>query len=209
MSARRLGAQDARALEAVIAGGGVAVFPTDTVYGVCCDPENEAAVRRLYALKARPHGQAAAVLFFSLDAALDALPDLPPRTREAVRGLLPGPVTIVLANPSGRFPLAGAPQARTLGIRVPRLAEPLRALKELSAPLLQSSANVAGGAEARLLRDVATEIIDGVDLALDGGELAGVASTVLDLTSYEQTGDWSVVREGALARTEVGRILRC
>jgi L-threonylcarbamoyladenylate synthase len=209
VTVRPLSAEDARALEAVVARGGVAVFPTDTVYGVCCDPENEAAVRRLNALKRRPEGQAAAVLFFSLDAALAALPELAPRTREAARELLPGPVTLVLPNAARRYPLASAAHPTTLGVRVPRLAETLRTLQELSAPLLQSSANIAGAAEARRLRDVAPAIIDEVDLALDGGELPGVASTVLDLSSYERTGAWTVLREGALARADIDRALRC
>jgi L-threonylcarbamoyladenylate synthase len=209
VSAPALSVADTRALAEVLAGGGVAVFPTDTVYGVCCDPDNEAAVRRLNALKRRPEGQAAAVMFFSLPAALAALPELGPRTLEAARALLPGPVTLVIENPAQRYPLASGAHAHTLGLRVPRLFEALRSLQELSAPLLQSSANVSGGAEARRLREVDRAILAGADLLLDGGELPGVASTVLDLSSYEVSRDWSVLREGALAREEIERSLRC
>src|SRR5207248_4938791 len=76
-----------------LAGGGVAVFPADTVYGLGCDPANALAVERLYLLKGRPRRKAAAVMFFALDAALETLPELGPRTRGALERLLPGAVT--------------------------------------------------------------------------------------------------------------------
>ena len=95
--------QDARALQECIAGGGVAVFPTDTVYGVCCDPDNEQAARRLYALKGRPAARPAAIMFFALEPALQALPELALDERAALSALLPGPVTLLLSNPSLRF----------------------------------------------------------------------------------------------------------
>src|SRR5437763_17170603 len=89
-----------------ISVGGVAVFPADTVYGLACDPANRVAVERLYLLKRRPLDKPSAVMFFDLDVALDALPDLGQRTRAAIGRLLPGGVTLLLPNPAGRFPLA-------------------------------------------------------------------------------------------------------
>ena len=67
--------------ERVVTGGGVVVFPADTVYGLACDPEDADAVARLYALKGRPPDKPAAVMFFDRDRALAALPELGPRTR--------------------------------------------------------------------------------------------------------------------------------
>ena len=92
-----------------MAGGGVAVFPTDTVYGVCCDPEDEQAARRLYELKGRPAARPAAVMFFALEPALETLPELRDAERAALQALLPGPVTLLLANRALRF----APACRT------------------------------------------------------------------------------------------------
>ena len=69
--------------------------------------------------------------------------------------------------------------------------------------MLQSSANVAGGPEARRLVDVPEPIRTGADLVLDGGELPGTPSTVVDLRAYELDAHWSVVREGAMARGDV------
>ena len=181
-------------LAACLAAGGVAVFPTDTVYGLCCDPLDAAAVERLYELKGRPPRKPAALLFTALALALECLPELGPRTREAARRLLPGPVTLLVPNPKRRFPLAGG---ELLGVRV------IDAGLELPAPALQSSANIAGGAEARRLADVPSVIRDGADLLVDGGELPGVPSTVVDLGSLETTGRWSVVRVGALGEASL------
>ena len=181
-------------LERCLAIGGVAVFPSDTVYGLACDPVNQAAVERLYELKGRPMSKPSAVMFFSLDAALSALPGLGPRTRRAMTRLLPGGVTLLVANSERRFPLACGEDPDSLGLRVPLLP----GLAGVSVPVLQSSANRAGGADPRSLDDVPAEIRSAADLVIDGGVLPGTASTVVDLRSYEAEGSWSVIRCGAV-----------
>ncbi len=190
---------DADAFESCIAGGGVAVFPADTVYGLACDPTSPAAVRRLYELKGRPPDKPAAVMFFALDTALAALPELGPRTRAAAEALLPGPLTLLLPNPAQRFPLACGPDPDTLGLRVPKV----QALGNVTLPVLQSSANLAGEPDARTLDAVPHTIRAGADLVLDGGELPGTPSTVLDLRAYEDGGAWEVLRAGPLGRDGV------
>jgi L-threonylcarbamoyladenylate synthase len=185
--------------------GGLAVFPTDTVYGLGCHPDDEGAVRRLYELKGRPADRPAAVMFFDRERALQGLPELSGGERVAVEALLPGPITVLLPNRNRRFPHAGGQDA--LGLRVPMLTGPLAALSSVGMPIMQSSANLSGGAEARRLEDVPARLLDGVDLVLDGGELLGVASTVVDLRDYERSGRWNVLREGALALADVERAL--
>jgi L-threonylcarbamoyladenylate synthase len=202
-----LTSEDARRLEECLVGGGVAVFPADTVYGLGCDPENRSAVERLYALKGRPAERPAAVMLFSLDVALEALPELEERERGALRALLPGPVTLLLPNRNRRFPLACAPDAATLGLRVPLLEGPLEALTAVGAPVMQSSANLSGEPDARRLSDVPGALREGADLALDGGELPGTASTVVDLRGYEERGEWRVVRTGPVGARELERAL--
>lgn len=207
---RSLTAADVDALRECIAQAGVVVFPADTVYGLGCDPDSEPAVRRLYELKGRPPSQPAAVMFFALTPALDALPELATRERAALRALLPGPLTLLLPNPTRRYPLACGPDpggAETIGLRVPSLSPHLAALAALDRPLLQSSANLSGGSEARRMADVPAPIRAGADLALDGGELPGVASTVLDLRDYVRSGQWRVVREGPIGLAEIERRL--
>jgi L-threonylcarbamoyladenylate synthase len=185
-------AEEAAAFERCVADGGVVLFPADTVYGLAADPESKAAVDRLYAIKGRPPRRPAAVMFFALADALAALPELGERTRGALERLLPGPVTAILPNPAGRYPLACADTPERIGIRVPALtAGPGR-------PVLQSSANPSGGADARRLAEVDAAIRREVDLEIDGGELPGTASSVIDLTGYEHGGEWRILREGAL-----------
>jgi L-threonylcarbamoyladenylate synthase len=199
--------QDARALQECIVGGGVAVFPTDTVYGVCCDPDNEQAARRLYALKGRPAARPAAIMFFALEPALQTLSELALDERTALSALLPGPVTLLLANPALRFAPACRIDPATLGLRVPDLPASLQALASLAMPVMQSSANLSGELDACSLAQVPKSMLDGADLVLDGGELPGRPSTVIDLRDYREHRRWHVLREGALARVAVRETL--
>lgn len=200
-------AADAETFERCMAVGGVAVFPADTVYGLACDPANRDAVDRLYAIKGRRPDKPAAVMLFRVDLAPAAVPELGPRTRRALEALLPGPVTALLPNPAGRFPLACGPDPSTLGLRVPALPPALAALEAVRWPVLQSSANLSGGADARTLQDVDPRVREEADLLLDGGELPGTPSTVVDLRAYEADGAWSVVREGALSTAALAALL--
>jgi L-threonylcarbamoyladenylate synthase len=195
-------AEQIAALGRCISEGGVAVFPADTVYGLACDPECEAAVARLYELKGRPEARPAAVMFPHVDPVLERLA-LGPRSQAALRRLLPGPLTLLLPNPRRRFRLACSADPETIGVRVPDL--PLVA--GLDRALLQSSANLSGGLDARRLSDVPEGLRAGADLVIDGGELPGTPSTVVDLRGYETAGTWSVVRAGAVARESLERAL--
>jgi L-threonylcarbamoyladenylate synthase len=194
---------NAHALQETIARGGIAVFPADTVYGLACDPGNAEAVRRLYALKGRVPDKPSAVMFFAVEAALAALPELGGLTRDALHRLMPGGVSVLVPNPGHRYPLACPGDPETLGLRVPVVP----ALGEPPLAVLQSSANLAGRPDARRLTDVPAEIRLGADLVLDGGELPGTASTVIDLRAYDATGAWSIVRAGAVAESVVAAAL--
>ena len=193
----------ADAFEQCIGTGGVVVFPADTVYGLACDPTDASAVDRLYLLKGRAPAKPAAVMMFDVGLALAELPDLGSRTRAAIERILPGPLTVLLPNPAARFPLACGPAPGTLGLRVPRLA----ALAGVRVAVLQSSANHAGGADARRLDEVPESIRAGSDLVIDGGELPGTPSTVVDLRRYEESGAWGVARTGAVPYMELAEAL--
>ncbi|WP_354701275.1 Threonylcarbamoyl-AMP synthase [Paraconexibacter sp. AEG42_29] len=198
-----LTADDAATFARCMQVGGVAIFPADTVYGLACEPSDKEAVRRLYAMKGRVPDKPAAVMFFQPSLALAALPELGPRTRDALLALLPGAVTLLLPNPSGRYPLACGPDPATIGLRVPALPPHLAALRDVTWPVLQSSANRAGGPDARTVDAVPSGIREAADLVLDGGELPGTSSTVIDLAGYEDGGTWTIVRAGAVPDEEV------
>ncbi len=179
--------------------GGVAVFPADTVYGLACDPSNRVAAERLYRFKRRRLDKPSAVMFFDVSVALAAMPELGPRTRAALQRLLPGPVTLLVPNPAERFALACGTDPSVLGLRVPVAP----ALSGVRWPVLQSSANLAGEPDARRLDDVPEAFRRFADLVIDGGELPGTASTVIDLRTYEESGQWRIVREGAVSPWDV------
>jgi L-threonylcarbamoyladenylate synthase len=211
IGAANLTPADAERLRQCVVGDGVAVFPADTVYGVCCDPDSDAAARRLYALKgyspSPTPARAAAVMFFALELALETLTELHDAEQAALDRLLPGPVTLLLPNRTGRFAPACGPDPATIGVRVPRLPDPLAPLRSVGVAVMQSSANLHGQPDARVLAAVPTAILSGADLVLDGGELPGVASTVIDLRAYAARGQWHVVREGELSTAAVRSLL--
>jgi L-threonylcarbamoyladenylate synthase len=196
VSVRIDGAAAARsALERCIAAGGVAVFPADGLYGLACDPLDELAIERIHRIKGRDDGKSSAVLYFSPLAMRELLESLGPRTAEVAGALLPGPVTLVVANPDRRYPLACREDPERLGVRL--IGGPLEGAM---CPLFQTSANLSGEPAPSVFDQVpTTTIVDAVDLAIDGGALTGLPSTVVDVTEIEEGGEWKVLREGGLS----------
>ena len=200
--------EEVATFERCISVGGVALFPADTVYGLATEPDSKTGVHRLYRLKGRRPDKPAAVMFFRLELALAALPELPGPTAAAVQRLLPGAATLLVPNPAHRFGLASGPTPEVLGVRVPSLDGALAPLAGVAWPVLQSSANVSGGAEARRVEEVDEVVRAGVDMILDAGELPGVPSTVADLTRYHQDRSHRIVRRGALSAEEIEAALQ-
>ncbi len=199
VSVRRAGAAAARsALARCVAGGGVAVFPADGLYGLACDPLDAAPIGRIQRIKGRDQGKASAVMYFSALAMRELVEELGPRSAGAVGALLPGPVTLVLANPRRRYPLACREDPERLGVRL--IAGPLQGAM---CPVFQTSANRSGSPPASRYEDLPAKLIEAADLAIDGGTLSGLPSTVVDLTALEQGGDWTVLRDGALSRGDL------
>jgi L-threonylcarbamoyladenylate synthase len=204
VSIERDGAGEARAaLERTIAGGGVAVFPADGLYGLACDPLDRAAIERIHRIKGRDDGKPSAVMYFSPLAMRELVAGLGPRTREAIGALLPGPVTLVVANRERRYPLACRADPERLGIRL--IAGPLAGAM---CPLFQTSANYSGEPAPGSFAAIPTGIVEAVDLAIDGGKLTGFPSTVIDLTVYDDRGRWQILREGTLSADDVDRVLQ-
>lgn len=203
LSVAREGADAARAaLEQTIAGGGVAVFPSDTLYGLACDPLSGKAIDRIQAIKGREDGKPSAILYFSPLAMRELVAGMGPRTRDAAGALLPGPVTLVIANPERRYPLACREDPERLGVRLVT-ESPLAGAMQ---PVFQTSANLSGEPAPHRFETIPPVVLDRADLAIDGGELGGEPSTVVDITRIED-GEWKVLREGALPAAEVERLL--
>jgi L-threonylcarbamoyladenylate synthase len=191
-----------KALERCVSGGGVAVFPSDGLYGLACDPLDAGAIARIHRLKGRDDGKPSAVMYFSPLAIRELVAGLGPRTKAAVSALLPGPVTLVVANPQRRYPLACRQNPERLGIRL--IGGPLAGTMS---PVFQTSANLSGEPAPARFEDVPDSILDGVDLAIDGGELPGLPSTVVDVASIDEDGSWRVLRDGALSPGDLASAL--
>jgi L-threonylcarbamoyladenylate synthase len=175
------------AVVAAIRAGRPVILPTDTVYGLCATPTEE-AVAGLYALKGRGAAQPTALLAASAGAALAAVPELRGQT------LLTGPFTLVLPNPARRFPWLTGANPEKIGVRLPELPAGARAVLDEVGVVAATSANLPGARDPRRLEDIPAVLREGAAAELDGGELPGTPSTVIDLTGDEPV----VLREGAV-----------
>jgi L-threonylcarbamoyladenylate synthase len=184
-----------------IRGGRLAIVPTDTVYGLAASADLEAAVRMLYRAKGRDELQPTALVAASLELLFECVPELGGRAGVLTRELLPGPLTLVLPNAARRYRWLTGRRPDTIGVRVPNLSGPGRALLDAVGTMAATSANLPGGLDPRRLEDVPDELRAAADAAVDGGELPGTPSTVVDLTGDEP----SVLREGAVSTEEALR----
>lgn len=190
-------------VEALRAGEPV-VLPFDTVYGLAAEPYREESTRRLYELKGRTETQPTALVALDVDVLLECIPELRGRAATRARQLLPGPYTLVLPNPAGRFRWLTGPNPEAIGVRVPQLTGPGRDVLERVRAVVATSANLPGEPDPRRLDDVPDRIRNGAAAVVDGGELPGTPSTVVDLTG----GEPAILREGAVPAEEVLRRLQ-
>lgn len=174
------------------------VLPTDTVYGLCANAYSEESVRRAYELKGREPLQPSALLAGDVDMLLECLPELRGRVGAILRALLPGPFTLVVPNPAGRYRWLTGERADTIGVRVPELPAPAEAVLSRAGLVMATSANLPGGPDPARLEDVPDKILEGCGAVIDAGELPGVPSTVIDLAGDEPR----VLRQGAVSEAE-------
>jgi L-threonylcarbamoyladenylate synthase len=178
---------------AAIQSGRPVILPTDTVYGLCASPYREGPVAAVYRLKGRPETIPFALLCADLEAMFECVPELRGRAGVQARAVLPGPYTLILPNPARRFRWLNGLALDTIGIRVPGLQGEAGEVLARVGAVAATSANRHRGIDPKRLEDVPGEIRRGCGAELDGGELPGVPSTVLDLTGREPR----VIREGA------------
>lgn len=192
----------------VLAAGGLIVIPTDTVYGVACDPFNAEAVAKLFVVKHRARTKSIQVLVPSVvDIASLGLALAAPLDVLAAR-FMPGgfsPIADVMRDCALKTvrvtDLAGVTK-RTQGVRVPDSPEALRLLRALG-PLAATSANRSGEASSTTVEQAMDQLGDGVDLYFDGGATPGpISSTVVAADPHERDGI-VILREGVIAQDEI------
>jgi L-threonylcarbamoyladenylate synthase len=174
------------------------ILPTDTVYGLATTALHADAVLNLYRLKNRPVTQPTALLAPDLDMLFELVPELRGRAGVIARALLPGPYTLVLPNPARRYSWLTGTNYDAIGVRVPELPEPSASLLGRVSALAATSANLTGGSDPARVEDVPEELRDAAAVVIDGGDLPGSPSTVIDFTGDEPR----VLREGAASGAE-------
>jgi len=179
---------------AAVRAGELAVIPTDTVYGLACTPYRQESARRLSELKRRTPDRPIALVAASVDLLFECVPELRGRAGVVARALLPGAFTLVLPNPARRFAWLAGSRPETVGARVPDVHGTAREVLDALGVVAATSANLHGGRDPRRVDEVPETIRVGVTAIVDGGELPGLPSTVLDLTGVEP----AVLREGAV-----------
>jgi L-threonylcarbamoyladenylate synthase len=196
------------AVALVIKAGGLAVFPTDTVYCLAADMANPEAVRRLYALKGRPAAKGLPILISERNELAGLAAEVPEETEILMEAYWPGPLTFVFKkNPEVPDAVTGG--LPTVAVRLPGYVVCLTVLHEIGSPVASSSANLSGGLAPCAVSEINPTIIDGVDIVVDGGVCPrGIPSTILDVSGNV----WRVLRQGSVTRdaieTAVGRVIK-
>lgn len=184
---------DVPALRESLLAGGLAIVPTDTVYGLACALDSPEGVEALYALKGRPREQACQVLFYAPAILDEALAPLDEQTAKAVRALLPGPATCLVPDPAERFAAAAGQAPGTVGLRMPEMTG---AIADLDIPLVATSANDPGGRDPATVDDVPATVRAAVSATIDLGRLTPVPSAVVDLRDVADDGFVWLLRPG-------------
>ena len=187
----------------VVSQGGLVVYPTDTVYGLGCDPFNEEAVERVFKIKGRS-GRPLPILVSSIERATQ-LVELGSVGATLAFNLWPGALTIVAPIKRGVIlPENLTCGFKTLGVRVPNHSCALKLIEGVGGFLVGTSANRSGEKPSLTVDEAVKSLQHNVDLYLDGGRVVlGKESTVLDISG----GKPNVVREGAISRERVFSVL--
>ena len=177
----------------VMRGGGIILYPTDTVWGLGCDATNAAAVERIYRLKRSENKKSMLVLCASADMTVRYVNKAPGVAFEVME-LATSPLTAILPGAAGVAENL-IPEEGTLGVRIPDHEFCRRMLAGLKKPIVSTSANISGDATPVGLQDVAKEIVDGVDFVVNPrfeGKPTRKASSII---AFGEGGEVKIIRE--------------
>jgi len=187
----------------ILRRGGLAAYPTDTVYGLGARGDDAAAVRRIFELKARPLDQALPLLIGDLSQLTMVARAVSPLAERLIARFWPGALTLVLLK-NQALPDAVTGGGDTVAVRLPGHPVPRALATSLGVPVVGTSANLTGMPSALTAGEVEDQLGDRVDIIIDGGHVTGgVESTVLDLTGAVPC----ILREGAVSRLVIAEII--
>lgn len=181
---------------------GVAIFPTETVYGIGASAFSHRGIRRIYQLKGRRWNKPLALLVPTLEAAAPMVEEIPSEAFRLAKDFWPGPMTLIFrASALGRLVTGGL---ETLGVRIPDHPFALELLQKVGLPLATTSVNRSGDEPAVSGVHAAKMFGAKVDWMIDGGVCPiKASSTVLDLSSYPFT----VKRLGSISKKDLEHAL--
>lgn len=179
----------------VIKSGGVAVFPTDTVYGIGCRLDNADAIKKVFTIRNRAEEKAVLAVVDSIEMAQEYLLPIPQDVRENLMDKYwPGGLTIVLPCNTEKVPSVARGDGLTLGVRQTNHPVLLQILKEIKVPLVAPSANFSGQPTPQRFSDIDPKLLSLVDCVIDEPSGGNVSSTVIDCSVQP----WKILREGAV-----------
>ncbi len=187
----------------ILRGGGLVALPTETVYGLAADAENELAVRKLFAVKGRPSSHPLIVHIGEVHQMSEWARTVPLAAQQLAAAFWPGPLTLVLPrSPRASDAVTGGQD--TVALRVPNHPLTLSVLREFGGGLAAPSANKFGHLSPTTAQHVISELGDEVDLIFDGGPCAiGIESTIVDLSSAVPR----LLRPGGVPREHIEALL--
>ncbi|EKF50589.1 L-threonylcarbamoyladenylate synthase [Lactococcus garvieae] len=185
-----------KAIEA-LKSGELVVLPTETVYGIFADANNESAVKKLYAVKGRPVEKALNMNVANYETILKYSLHQPPYLEKLVKAFLPGPLTIIL-EASPEVPEWIHVGKTTVGFRMPSIPATQEVIKALGV-LVGPSANLTGSPSPRFYSDLTSDILDKAALSIQDDSVYGLDTTILDLSANQP----KILRQGAITADEI------
>lgn len=186
--------EDIRRAVTAIRKGGVVAVPTETYYGLAADPENEAALSRLFKLKQRPRHKPILVLISKIEQLSGYAASIPQLYTQLIDWYWPGPLTLVFPAKANISPLLTGGTG-TIGVRLTPHPVTCRIIDLLGRPITATSANISLHEPARTSRQVKMFFGDRLDFVVDGGAAdEGPGSTVVSIVE----GKLCIERPGRL-----------
>ena len=180
----------------ILRDGGIAIIPTDTVYGIVCDALSEEAVRKVYRLKQRDFSKPMIILVSDYEMLSKYTKNINPLQKELIDMYFKGPMTIILEK-SDLIPDIVTSSKEEVGVRIPNNKLLRCLIKELDRPIIATSANISSNDTITNLESLENSIKDNVDYIYDDGTVKACASTIVKVIENKV----SIIRDGDLAST--------
>jgi L-threonylcarbamoyladenylate synthase len=190
----------------VLNKGEVISFATDTVYGIACDASNEAAVKKIYALKKRDKRKPVAIFVKNISWANEIF-NINDTSMRIAKKFMPGPITLILDKKENSNLVTSdllSVEGNNLGVRIPNHKFCLELLESFSGILAVTSANISDMPCANNAQDVESYFKDGLSLIIDGGKSTDISSSVI---KANDNGSIEFLRDGAVSREDILSIL--